>query len=63
MAQSIGYVVASTGPLSFGVARELSGGWIVPLTMLIVLMLPQFLLGMGASRDVHVGSDRAPSAS
>lgn len=41
MAQSIGYIVASTGPLFLGTISEMTGGWTVPF---IILMAVAYVL-------------------
>lgn len=45
MAQSLGYLVAATGPLLTGALRAASGSWALPVAALLVLMLP--LAGCG----------------
>ena len=37
MAQGIGYVLAAAGPVGIGAVHELSGGWDVPLLVLLVV--------------------------
>ena len=54
MAQSIGYLLAATGPLLFGWLHDLSNGWTVPLLALCGLLLVLFTVGMGASRNAVV---------
>ena len=43
--QSVGYLVAATGPFLVGVVHGASGGWTVPLAVMCVLVLPLFALG------------------
>lgn len=56
MAQGVGYVIAAAGPLALGAAHDLSGGWTVPLALLLVLLVPLALAGIGAARDRDVGA-------
>jgi CP family cyanate transporter-like MFS transporter len=50
MAQSVGYLVSSCGPLLFGVVHEASGSWRAPLGLLLVLLVPQLWCGVLAGR-------------
>ncbi|WP_242580592.1 hypothetical protein [Streptomyces sp. MST-110588] len=59
MAQCFGYVLAATGPAVLGTVHDASGGWTVPLTVLLVLLVPQVALGFGAARDRHVAATAA----
>ncbi|MEE1735773.1 MFS transporter [Streptomyces sp. BE147] len=54
MAQSVGYLLAAVGPLLFGSAHDLAGGWTVPLGLLVALTLVQGLFGLGAGRAVRL---------
>ncbi|MCX4869566.1 MULTISPECIES: MFS transporter [Streptomyces] len=54
MAQSVGYLLAAVGPLLFGSAHDLAGGWTVPLGFLVALTLVQALFGLGAGRAVRL---------
>jgi CP family cyanate transporter-like MFS transporter len=51
MAQSMGYLLAATGPLLFGGLHDLTHGWVVPLLALCGVILLLFAAGMGAGRD------------
>ncbi len=42
--QSAGYLVAAVGPFLVGVVHDATGGWNVPLLMLLVLTVPLFAL-------------------
>lgn len=44
MAQCVGYALAATGPLFFGILHERSGDWTLPLTLLAILSCMQMLL-------------------
>ncbi|WP_371099086.1 MFS transporter [Streptomyces sp. NBC_01005] len=52
MAQSVGYLVAALGPLLLGTLHDLTGGWALPLTVLVALTLTQAVVGAGAGRDL-----------
>lgn len=52
--QSVGYLLASTGPLVVGVLRDRSGGWLVPLAALCVVVAAMALAVLGAGRDRQV---------
>jgi CP family cyanate transporter-like MFS transporter len=57
MAQSIGYVVAASGPFAVGALHDVTGTWTVPLLLLLVLFVPQGIVGVLAGRDRFVRSD------
>jgi MFS transporter, CP family, cyanate transporter len=54
MAQTIGYLVASVGPLMMGALRDAAGGWLLPLAVMEAVLVPQFLFGLGAARPLVV---------
>jgi MFS transporter, CP family, cyanate transporter len=54
MGQSIGYLVASVGPVLFGVLHDATGGWRVPLAVLAGVAAVHALAGLRAGRDAHV---------
>lgn len=39
-AQSVGYLIAAVGPLSLSLLRDATGGWTVPLGLLVALWVP-----------------------
>lgn len=49
-AQSVGYLLALIGPLGVGILRDATGGWTVPLLMLLALLVPQFIGGLVCGR-------------
>lgn len=53
-AQSIGYLVAGIGPLMMGALYGATGGWTVPLVVLVVLVVPQAVTGLMAVRVRYV---------
>jgi CP family cyanate transporter-like MFS transporter len=50
MAQSVGYLLAATGPPVFGWLHDVSGGWRVPLGFLIAVLLAKLVAGLPAGR-------------
>lgn len=54
MAQSIGYLVAALGPTLFGMLHDGTGGWTIPLVMLLITVILLFTFGMGAARNKYV---------
>lgn len=64
MAQSIGYLIAATGPVLTGAVRSASGGWTVPIACLLVLMVPLAACGLLAGRGTRVpGAESADMVS
>lgn len=55
MAQSMGYLLAMVGPFLFGVLRDVTQAWTVPLVLLFAVAVCLLITGLGAARDVHVG--------
>ncbi len=60
-AQSTGYLMAGVGPFGMGVLHDLSGGWTVPLLTLIVVTVPQLVVGLAVSRPAYVEDQLAGS--
>jgi MFS transporter, CP family, cyanate transporter len=56
MAQSVGYLLSAAGPFLFGVLRDATGAWNVPLVLLLAITACLLLAGLGAARDAHVGA-------
>jgi MFS transporter, CP family, cyanate transporter len=52
--QSVGYLIAVIGPFTIGALYDASGGWELPLWLLIALCVPQVLVGIYASRTRYV---------
>lgn len=58
-AQSVGYLVGTMGPFGMGLAHSLSGGWTLPLILLVAVAAAQAVLAWmltapgrdGVSRD------------
>ena len=55
MAQSVGYLLAAGGPFLFGLLRDVTHAWTVPLTLLVAVAVCLLITGLGAARDAHVG--------
>src|SRR5919107_1688072 len=62
MAQSVGYLLAAGGPFLFGVLRDVTGAWKVPLALLLTVTLCLLIAGLGAARDAHVGASAPEEA-
>jgi MFS transporter, CP family, cyanate transporter len=58
-AQSVGYLIAGIGPFGIGQLNDLSGGWTVPLVALVVVTVPQLVLGLAVSRPAYVEDELA----
>jgi CP family cyanate transporter-like MFS transporter len=56
MAQSVGYLLSAGGPFLFGVLRDATGAWDVPLALLLTVTIGLLIAGIGAARDAHVGA-------
>jgi CP family cyanate transporter-like MFS transporter len=59
MAQSMGYLLAASGPFMLGALHDLTDSWTVPLVVLLALLAPQALSGALAGRARFVA--RRPS--
>jgi CP family cyanate transporter-like MFS transporter len=54
MAQSVGYLLAAAGPFLFGVLRDVTHAWTVPLALLSSLAVCLLITGLGAARNADV---------
>lgn len=52
--QSTGYLIAAAGPFAVGLVHDASGGWTVPLVMLLALALPLFPIAAYVSKVRYV---------
>lgn len=52
--QGVGYLMAIPGPILVGVLHDATGGWRVPLALMVALMIPQIIGGVQAGRDRQV---------
>ena len=51
MAQSIGYLLAATGPIVISILHDASGAWVVPLIVMLGVIVVQVVFGVLGSRD------------
>jgi CP family cyanate transporter-like MFS transporter len=51
MAQTVGYLIAATGPLTMGALHDASAGWTLPLVFLLIAVVPLLAAGLGAARE------------
>jgi CP family cyanate transporter-like MFS transporter len=49
-AQSLGYLLAATGPLALGLLHQLTGGWRAGLVLLLAVLVAQVIAGLAAAR-------------
>jgi CP family cyanate transporter-like MFS transporter len=54
MAQSIGYLFATLGPVVFGALHDATSGWNVPMVLLVAAAATQACCGLGAGRNLTV---------
>lgn len=52
--QSVGYLLAVSGPFTVGLLYDATGGWTVPLIMMIVLVAPMLLLASYVGRPIYL---------
>ena len=52
--QSVGYLIAAIGPFGMGLLYDVTGGWTIPLTALLVLVAPQLLFGLIVARPSYI---------
>lgn len=57
MAQGVGYLVASTGPVIVGALHDATDGWTVPFLFIILLFVPFSVSAYLAGRDRMVAAD------
>jgi MFS transporter, CP family, cyanate transporter len=57
-AQSAGYLVASAGPLEFGLLHSATGSWSIPAAVLLVLCGCALVVGILAARPLVLPSER-----
>jgi CP family cyanate transporter-like MFS transporter len=51
MAQGVGYLIAATGPFLVGALHAVTGGWTVPLLLLLANLIPLTIVGFVACRE------------
>jgi len=52
MSQMVGYFIAACGPVGVGALHQLTGGWTLPLILLLVCCALALAAGLGAARPV-----------
>jgi CP family cyanate transporter-like MFS transporter len=62
MAQGIGYTMAAFGPFIFGLLRDLSGGYSVPIAAVFLLLVPLVITGLGAAQPRTIDLAAAAAA-
>ncbi|HEY1004513.1 MAG TPA: MFS transporter [Streptosporangiaceae bacterium] len=61
-AQSVGYLVASVGPLMVGLLHSATGSWNLPVALLLVLCAAELATGLLAGRPLQLPSVTPPPA-
>lgn len=59
MAQSLGYLLAATGPIIIGFIFDFTHSWTMPIVALIFIAIAMLTAGLGAGRNVYV--DQIPA--
>lgn len=57
MAQFIGYCLAASGPFLIGILHDATGGWAVPMLVVLGAVIAMTVAGMGAARNRYVGAE------
>jgi len=52
LAQSVGYLVASAGPLALGLLHSATGGWNIPFALLLAVAALELVVGVLAARPL-----------
>src|SRR5580700_11347560 len=60
-AQSVGYLVASVGPLAVGLLHTATGSWNIPVVLLLVLSAAELTVGILAGRPLVLPAQAAPA--
>ena len=60
MAQTAGYSLAAVGLFLFGILRDATHGWTIPLALLCAVVVCLLITGLGAARDAHFVTPGAP---
>lgn len=63
MAQSIGYLLAATGPVIFGLLYDLTSNWTWSLLLLILVGSILLIAGLGAGKDTTISKAAQPTTS
>ncbi len=51
MAQSFGYLLAAVGPVLVGALHDITGGWVMPLTLLIIISVIVLIAGIASGKE------------
>src|SRR5215218_4952197 len=62
VAQCLGYLLAALGPLVLGWLYDLTGGWTVPVLLLVACLVPMTWAGWGAARNEVLSTGERPRA-
>ena len=57
LAQSVGYLLASTGPLMLGLLHSATGGWGIPFALLLAICVFELVTGVLAGRPMVLPHD------
>jgi MFS transporter, CP family, cyanate transporter len=57
-AQSVGYLVATAGPLAVGFLHTATGGWTVPVICILVIIALELVAGWPAARDITLPAEQ-----
>jgi MFS transporter, CP family, cyanate transporter len=60
LAQAVGYLVAAAGPLAVGFLRTATGGWTIPIVVLLVLCGAEIIAGLLAGRARILAAGQLP---
>ncbi|MDS1268898.1 MFS transporter [Lipingzhangella sp. LS1_29] len=58
--QSLGYLAGGMGPLMFGFLHELSGGWSLPIAMVMIVATVNLATGLLLGRPRHLEDELSP---
>jgi CP family cyanate transporter-like MFS transporter len=58
-AQSVGYLIAAVGPFGVGLLHDATGSWAAQLWALLVLCVPQYVVGLYAARPAYLEDEIA----
>lgn len=54
MAQSFGYLLAATGSILVGALHDMTDGWTIPLSLLILISIVLLIVGIGSGKEEYV---------
>ncbi|WP_433330783.1 CynX/NimT family MFS transporter [Spirillospora sp. CA-294931] len=54
MAQTGGYLLAGLAPFGFGLLHTTTNGWTLPLSVLLLLVVPEVIFGLFAARPTYI---------